>query len=286
MRLAYLGTPTAAVAPLRALVAAGHDVAVVVSRADARRGRGSATSPSPVKAAAQSLGLPVTERLADLVELDPVPDLGVVVAFGRLIRPPVLAVVPMINLHFSLLPRWRGAAPVERAILAGDERTGVCVMAVEEGLDTGGVHRRVEVAVEADETAGELRTRLVEIGTTALVDALAGGLDGLGRAVPQIGEATYAAKLSPAELRLDWHGPAAAVERTVRVGGAWTTFVGRRLKVHRAAVPPTGLTGGLVVPAGDAPVELLEVQPEGRGRMAAAAWARGAHIAPGTRLGP
>ncbi|MEJ7845920.1 MAG: methionyl-tRNA formyltransferase [Acidimicrobiales bacterium] len=283
MRLAYLGTPAAAVAPLRALVTAGHDVKLVVSRADARRGRGSATSPSPVKAAAQTLGLPVTERVADLAELDPVPELGVVVAFGRLIRPPVLAIVPMVNLHFSLLPRWRGAAPVERAILAGDEVTGVCVMAVEEGLDTGGVHRRVEVAIGPDETAEELRARLVEIGTAALVEALA---DGLGPVVPQEGEPTYAAKLTSEELRLDWVGPAAAVHRAVRVGGAWTTVGGRRLKVHGAAVPPTGAADGVVVPAGDGPVELLQVQPEGKGRMAAAAWARGAHLAPGTRLGP
>lgn len=283
MRLAYLGTPTAAVVPLRALVAAGHDVALVVSRADARRGRGSATSPSPVKAAAQTLGLPVTERVADLVELDPAAELGVVVAYGRLIRPPVLAVVPMVNLHFSLLPRWRGAAPVERAILAGDEVTGVCVMAVEEGLDTGGVHRRVEVAIRPDETAEELRGRLVEVGTVALVEALA---DGLGPAVPQEGEPTYAAKLSPDELRLDWEGPAVVVHRAVRVGGAWTMVGGRRLKVHSVAVPPTGAADGLVVAAGDASVELLEVQPEGKGRMAAAAWARGAHVAPGTRLGP
>ncbi|MBA2496063.1 MAG: methionyl-tRNA formyltransferase [Acidimicrobiia bacterium] len=283
MRLAYLGTPAAAVVPLRALVAAGHDVALVVSRADARRGRGSVTSPSPVKAAAQALGLPVTERVADLVELDPVPELGVVVAFGRLIRPPVLAVVPMVNLHFSLLPRWRGAAPVERAILAGDEVTGVCVMAVEEGLDTGGVHRRIEVVIGPDETAEELRGRLVEAGTAALVDALGGGL---GPAVRQEGEPTYAAKLTPDELRLDWDGSVVAVHRAVRVGGAWTTVGGRRLKVHRTAVPPTGAVDGVVVPAGDGSVELLEVQPEGRGRMTAGAWARGAHVAPGTRLDP
>lgn len=282
MRLAYLGTPAAAVPPLQALVAAGHDVALVVSRADARRGRGSATSPSPVKAAAQALGLPVSERVADLVELDPVPALGVVVAFGRLIRPPVLAVVPMVNLHFSLLPRWRGAAPVERAILAGDDVTGVCVMAVDEGLDTGGVHRRVEVAIAPDETAEELRDRLVGVGTAALVEVLA---EGLGPAVPQEGEPTYAAKLTPEELRLDWEGPAAAVHRAVRVGGAWTTVGGRRLKIHRVAVPPTAAADGVVVPAGDGPVELLEVQPEGKGRMTAAAWARGAHLAAGTRLG-
>ena len=123
--------------PLQALVAAGHEVVLVVSQPDKRRGRGGALLPSPVKAAAVELGLPVTERVDDL--LDAGAELGVVVAYGRLIHPHVLAVLPMINLHFSLLPRWRGAAPVERAILAGDPVTGVCVMALEEGLDTGPV---------------------------------------------------------------------------------------------------------------------------------------------------
>jgi len=141
VRLVYLGTPDMAVPPLRALHDAGHDIALVVSGADKRRGRGGATSPSPVKAVALELGLPVTADPDDVLAV--AADLGVVVAYGRIIRPHVLAHLPMVNLHFSLLPRWRGAAPVERAILAGDDRTGVCVMAVEETLDTGGVYARV-----------------------------------------------------------------------------------------------------------------------------------------------
>src|SRR5205807_7717429 len=140
LRLAFLGTPEAAVPPLRALVNAGHDVVLVVTQPDKRRGRGSATMPSPVKAAALELGLPVTERVDDV--LDANVELGVVVAFGRLIKPQVLDKVPMINMHFSLLPRWRGAAPVERAILAGDRETGVAIMQLEEGLDTGPVYAR------------------------------------------------------------------------------------------------------------------------------------------------
>ncbi len=151
-----------AVPTLRAIVDAGHDVALVVTAADKRRGRGSALAPSPVKAAATELGIPVTDRIDDVLELDPPAELGVVVAFGRLIKPHVLAALPMINVHFSLLPRWRGAAPLERAILAGDEVTGVCVMEVEEGLDTGAVYRRAEVAIGADMTADELRVQLVE----------------------------------------------------------------------------------------------------------------------------
>ena len=154
--------------PLRTLVEAGHEVALVVSQPDRRRGRGGQTSPSPVKQAALDLGLAVTDAVDDALGVGA--DLGVVVAFGRLIKPHVLAALPMVNLHFSLLPRWRGAAPVERAILAGDERTGVDLMVVEEGLDTGGVYDRVEVAIGPDETADELRARLATLGADLLVD--------------------------------------------------------------------------------------------------------------------
>jgi methionyl-tRNA formyltransferase len=277
-RLAFLGTPELAVTPLRALVAAGFDVAIVVSQPDRRRGRGSALSPSPVKAAAQDLGLRVTDDVDDLLTAGV--DLGVVVAFGRLIRPHVLAAVPMVNLHFSQLPRWRGAAPVERAILAGDDRTGVDLMVVEEGLDTGGIYARAEVPIGPDDTLEELRDRLVEVGTTLLVEHLSAGL---GTPVPQVGEPVYAAKLDPAELAIDWDGPAVDVHRLVRLGGAWTTHGGRRLKVWRTHVPPLG--DGPVVPAADGPVELVEVQPEGKARMDAAAWANGAHWTAGDRLG-
>jgi methionyl-tRNA formyltransferase len=277
-RLAYLGTPDLAVPPLRALVADGVEVALVVSQPDRRRGRGSGLSPSPVKAAALELGLPVTDRVEDLLKVE-VP-LGVVVAFGRLIKSSVLAAVPMVNLHFSLLPRWRGAAPVERAILAGDERTGVDLMALEEGLDTGGVYRRQEVAIGPDETVEQLRDRLVVVGTPLLLEALA---DGLGPAHPQVGEPTYADKIDPAELQIDWSGPAIQVHRVVRVGGAWTTHRGRRLKVWATQVPPRG--DGPVVAAGDGRVELVEVQPEGKARMPARDWARGARWSAADGLG-
>jgi methionyl-tRNA formyltransferase len=263
--LAFLGTPEVAVPPLRALVAAGHDVALVVTRADAKRGRGGATSPSPVKAAATELGLPVSESVDDVVALDPPAELGVVVAFGRIIRPHVLAALPMVNLHFSLLPRWRGAAPVERAILAGDQVTGVCVMDVEEGLDTGGVHARAEVPIGPDETASELRARLVAIGTELLLGVLSGGL---GVPEPQVGEPVYAAKVDPSELEIDWSRRPEEVHRLVRLGGAWTTHGGKRLKVWRTALDPDGR------------LAILEVQPEGKPRMPARAWANGAHPAP------
>lgn len=277
-RLAYLGTPELAVRPLRALVEAGFEVGLVVSQPDRRRGRGSSLLPSPVKAAALELGLPVTAQVDDV--LDSEVDLGVVVAFGRIIKPHVLEAVPMVNLHFSLLPRWRGAAPVERAILAGDERTGVDLMVVEEGLDTGAVYARAELAIGPDETLAELRARLTAAGTDLLVRELG---TGLGEPAAQTGEPTYAAKIDPAELQIDWSRSAVDVHRLARIGGAWTTHMGKRLKVLRTAVPPSG--DGPQVPAGDGPVELVEVQPEGRAAMAAAAWANGARWSPGDRLG-
>ena len=200
-RLVFLGTPAMAVPPLRALVAAGFDVALVVTRPDKRRGRGSETAPSPVKAAAVELGLPVTHRVDDALDVGA--DLGVVVAYGALVKPHVLAELPMVNLHFSLLPRWRGAAPVERALLAGDAETGVCVMQLEEGLDTGPVFACETVPIGADETAAELRARAGRRRAPALLVAT---LDGGPRTTPepQAGEPTYAAKLEPDDLRLDW----------------------------------------------------------------------------------
>lgn len=261
MRLVYLGTPAMAVPPLEALVAAGHEVALVVTGADKRRGRGAATSPSPVKAAAERLGVPVSHTVDDVLVVGA--DLGVVVAFGRIVKPHVLAELPMVNLHFSLLPRWRGAAPVERALLAGDEVTGVCVMAVEEGLDTGGVYARVEVPIGSSATADDLRRELVEVGTELLIDTLG---TGLGEPEPQQGEPTYAAKIDPAELRIDWTRPVEQIGRLVRLGGAWTTFRGARFKIHEAEV-----ADGRLVPT--------VVQPEGKPRMAYDAWRNGARPA-------
>jgi methionyl-tRNA formyltransferase len=254
---------------LHALVDAGHEVALVVSQPDRRRGRGSALSPSPVKAAALDLGLPVTDAVDDALTVGA--DLGVVVAFGRLIKPHVLAELPMVNLHFSLLPRWRGAAPVERAILAGDDRTGVDLMVVEEGLDTGGVYARAEVPIGPDDTAEQLRARLAELGAELLVTNLA---QGLGEPVPQRGEVTYAHKIEPDDLAIDWAAPAAVIHRVVRVGGAWTTHDGSRLKVWRTALTPPA-RDGVEVPTGDRGIWLVEVQPEGRRRMPARAWANG-----------
>jgi methionyl-tRNA formyltransferase len=286
-RLVYLGSPDAAVPPLRALVDAGFDIRLVVSQPDRKRGRGGALLPSPVKAAALELGLPVSDRVDDVLEVGA--ELGVVVAFGKLVKPHVLEQLPMVNLHFSLLPRWRGAAPVERALLAGDTETGVGVMQLEAGLDTGGLHAEERVPIGPEETADELRARLVAVGTELLVRTLTAGL---GEPVPQVGEPTYAAKLDPAELEIDWTRPATEVHRLVRLGRAWTTFRGKRLKVLAArlapaagAVPGPGAVDGLLVGTAEGALEVVTVQPEGKGPQAASDWRNGSRPQPGERLG-
>ena len=286
MKLAFLGTPEVAAGTLRALLGAGHEVPVVVTRPDARRGRGGAASASPVKAAAEALGLPVAYTPAAVIGCGA--ELGVVVAYGRLVKPDVLAAVPMVNIHFSLLPRWRGAAPVERAVLAGDGTTGVCLMALEEGLDTGPVYACAATPIGPEETADELRRRLGEMGNELLVKGLC---EGLGDPRPQVGEPTYAAKVGPGELRLDFSQPAELCQRVTRLGRAWTTWRGRRLLVHRARARsdlgglPAGEVRGAMVGTADGALELVVVQPEGKPPMDAAAWARGAHLVPGERLG-
>jgi len=317
-RVVYLGTPEAAVAPLRTLVDAGHDVALVVSRPDKRRGRGGTLVPSPVKAAAVELGLRVTDRLDDSVEVGA--ELGVVVAYGRIVPVAVLERLPMVNLHFSLLPRWRGAAPVERAVLEGDAETGVCLMAVEPGLDTGGIYAEDDTAIDEDESVDELRARLVTIGCRLLEEHLGAGVAGLPVPRDQVGTPSYAEKIRPEELELQWQLPAYQLRRVVRLGRAWTTFRGKRLRVLRAAsgtaadgtapddtlgagsggadapsagapgapaspAAPGELDGDLVAAGEGSRLRLVTVQPEGRQPMDAASWLRGARPAPGERLG-
>ena len=283
-RLVFLGTPPEAVPFLEALATAGFDVALAVTRPDKRRARRAAPTPSPVKAAAQSRGIPISSDVDDA--LDANADLGVVVAFGQIIKPHVLDRLAMVNVHFSLLPRWRGAAPVERAILAGDQTAGVCLMEVAEGLDTGRIYRRVEVPIAPDATAASLRVEMVDIAVPTLVEALR---DGLGPAEPQQGEPVYAAKVTRDELRIDWQQKAEHAHRQVRVGGAWTTWRGKTLKVWSArpvggSLPPGELDGTLVG-AGDGQLRLVEVQAEGKSRQAAEDWLRGARPMPGDQLG-
>lgn len=290
MRLAYLGSPEVAVGPLQALHDAGHEVVLVVTNPPRRRHRRSDPTPTPVGVRAAELGIPVTHDPNDI--LDTATDLGVVVAFGRIIDSQLLSRVSMVNLHFSLLPRWRGAAPVERAILAGDDTTGVCVMEVAEELDTGGIYARAEVAITDDMTAPELRSVLAERGTALLVEALSGPL---GEPEPQAENGvTYAEKIRSEDLRLDWDRSAEELARVVRVGGAWTTLSGRRLKILQAE-PIVGpeASGGrehgalehTAVVCAEGSLRLEQVQPEGRAAMDAESFLNGARLGPDARLG-
>lgn len=283
----FLGTPDTAVPTLESLVGAGFDVALVVTAPDKRRGRRSEPTPTPVKAAAVEMGLAVTHDVAEAGDVGA--DLGVVVAFGQILRRDLLARLPMINLHFSLLPRWRGAAPVERALMAGDEATGVCVMGVEEGLDTGAVYARAELPIRRTATADALATQLAGIGAALLTRTVR---DGLSNPQPQVGEPTYAHKIGPEDLELRWDRSADELDRVVRVGGAWTTRADQRLKVHRSRPWPKEVGPGQIgslhgerVTTGVGTLELLEVQPEGKGRLAFSAWANGARPVDGEILG-
>jgi methionyl-tRNA formyltransferase len=292
-RLVFLGTPDAAVAPLRTLVDAGHDVALVVSRPDRRRGRGGSLVPSPVKIAATELGLEVSDSLEGVLDVGA--SLGAVVAYGRIIPAAVLDRLPMVNLHFSLLPRWRGAAPVERAILEDDAETGVCLMAVEAGLDTGGIYAEAGTAIGEEETADELRSRLVAMGCRLLELHLRDGFAGLPIPRDQAGTPSYAEKIDPGELEIHWDQPAAQIRRLIRLGRAWTTFRRRRLGILRAAAASDGvrtsgdpgqLHGTDVTAGNGSSLRLVTVQPEGKRPMDAGDWLRG--VRPGTdeRLGP
>jgi len=301
VRVIFLGSPEEAILALDGLHGAGHDIALVVTQPDRRRSRGGGADPSPVKRRALEIGLPVVtpnrcaEALPDIQAAGA--DLGVVVAFGQLIPTPVLEAVPhgYVNVHFSLLPRWRGAAPVERAIMAGDEETGVCLMQLEAGLDTGPVYACEQIPITPADTAGDLRRRLAVDGARLLVE----WIDRIPHEVPasQEGEPTYASKLSVDEFHVDWNRPAAEIARLVMAGnpkpGAWTTAGGRRLKLLRARAEPDGaapsagaLPGSLVgrarVATAAGVLLLEEVQPETKPAMAAQAWAAGFR---GDRLG-
>ncbi len=288
MRVVFLGTPADAVPPLRALVRAGHDVSLVVTQPDRRRSRGRGADPTSVKVAASELGLRVLtpSRAREVIEdvRSSYAQLGVAVAFGQLLPPALLEALPhgFVNVHFSLLPRWRGAAPVERAILAGDAEAGVSLMRIEEGLDTGGVYAFASTPIGQDETAGELRARLTELGTELLLEHLPRIPE--TEPTPQQGEPTYAEKLSVDEFRIDPRRPADELARLVRAGnprpGAWMVAGGKRVKVWRAHAESGEGTAGAIQPPATIVTEhgalrLEEVQPEGRPRMPAEAWLAG-----------
>lgn len=285
----FLGTPEVAVEHLESLVASGIAVELVVTRPDVRRGRGSEVSASPVKIAAQKLGISVSHEVSDVLKIATrKPNLlGVVVAFGELIPIQVLSHVPMVNVHFSLLPRWRGAAPVERAILAGDEKTGVCIMRVVEKLDEGEVYVRQELAISDDDDVNSLRSKLNNVAITLLLNKIKNGFD---HGAAQTGETIYAKKIKTADLQIDWSQSSNQILRQVRVGGAFTFVNGRRIKIVRGKLV-TGVSrdfesgqlceiskSSCCVATGDGAVSIVEVQPEGKSAMPVEEWLKGARL--------
>ena len=285
MRLAFLGTPEAAVVALHALVDAGHDVAIVVTRPDRRRGRGATLSPSPVKRAALELGLAVSHDLGDVDGASV--ERGIVVAYGAMVPAALLAEVPMLNVHFSLLPRWRGAAPVARAILAGDEETGVDIMGLEPTLDTGPIYAEVRTTI-ADKTLSELTDELARAGASALLEVLSRE-DLLAHPRAQSGDVSYAAKLTKESYRLDPSMGADLAARVVRLERSHIRVGARRLRLCRARiVDDVGRAGtlsrgaeGVVVHFATGSLLLEQVQPEGKRPMDSSAWWAGARLADG-----
>lgn len=300
MRLVFAGTPDAAVPSLRRLAASGHDVALVVTRPDAPLGRKRVITPSPVAQAADELGIPTmkTARLdADATAriLAAEPELGVIVAYGGLVREPLLSgpAHGWINLHFSLLPRWRGAAPVQHALIAGDTETGAAVFQLVPDLDAGDVYAEVRTPIPEDATAADLLAALAESGGDLLVRVVEDIADGTAVATPQIGEATLAPKLTVEDGVLDFSLPASAVLSRLRgvtpEPGASTTVAGARLKILAAHAAPEGvdaLPAGSLAFAGKrvlvgtatTPIVLERVQPAGKGAMAAGDWWRGLRL--------
>ena len=297
MRLVFAGTPAPAVPSLRRLAASAHDIAAVITRQDAPLGRKRVLTPSPVATAAEDLGLPVirADRLdaavtAEIAALEP--DLGVIVAYGGLVREPLLSAPAhgWINLHFSLLPRWRGAAPVQHALIAGDARTGASVFQLVPELDAGDVFGELAFDVPPNATAGDLLASLADDGAGLLSDVVDAIAAGVAVARPQQGDTTYASKLGDDDGRIRWDEPASAVLGRIRgvtpEPGAHTTIDGARFKVLAVAPAPDDAPSlapgafalhGKQVIAGtaSAPITLETVQPAGKGAMRAADWWRG-----------
>ncbi|WP_018570186.1 methionyl-tRNA formyltransferase [Streptomyces sp. PsTaAH-124] len=309
MKLVFAGTPEVAVPALDALIASGrHEVAAVVTRPDAPAGRGRRLVASPVADRAEEAGIEVLkparprdpdfqQRLREIA-----PDCCPVVAYGALLPPSALEIPAhgWVNLHFSLLPAWRGAAPVQHSLMAGDEITGASTFLIEEGLDSGPVYGTVTELIRPTDTSGDLLTRLAFAGAGLLGATMDGIEDGSLKAVPQPAEGvTLAPKITVEDARVDWSAPALRVDRVVRgctpAPGAWTTFRGERLKLIQVAPVPQRIDlapGALAVGKNDVrvgtgsyAVELLWVQAQGKKPMRAADWARGARITEGETLG-
>jgi methionyl-tRNA formyltransferase len=307
MRLAFLGTPDIAAACLDALAKAGHEVAAVYAQPPAPRGRGQAVRPSPVQALAETLGLPVRTpaSMRDPAEVEAFRalhlDAAVVVAYGQILPREVLEAPRLgaFNLHASLLPRWRGAAPIQRALMAGDTETGVQVMRMTEGLDEGPILSTARLAIAPDETAGTLHDRMAEAGAALLVTSLANIAAGRAVETPQAAEgATYARKISARTARLRWTRTSAELDCKIRglspFPGAWFEAPGPRGPVRVKALlsraeagsgaPGEVLDDALLVATGEGAVRLLRLQREGRGPQDAADFLRGLPLPSGTKL--
>jgi methionyl-tRNA formyltransferase len=306
VRVVFAGTPETAVPSLDALIGSRHEVVAVVTRPDAPSGRGKKLTPSPVAVRAAELGIE-TLKPRRLREVDFVarlaaiaPDCCPVVAYGALLPQSVLDLPPYgwVNLHFSLLPAWRGAAPVQHAILAGEEVTGATTFRIVLELDAGPTYAMIEEPIRPEDTAGELLARLADRGARLLVRTLDGIEEGTLQPQPQpAAEVSYASKITVPDAEIDWSRPAAAIDRLIRAcnpaPGAWTTFHGQRFKINSARLTDLGLPAGglevgkhsVLVGTADRALELVEVQPQGKRPMAAADWARGVDFGDHTMLG-
>ena len=301
MRVVFMGTPEFSVPVLDALVEAGHEVACVYCQPPRPAGRGKKDRPSPVQARAAALGLEVrhpvslkpAEAQAEFAALKA--DVAVVVAYGLILPQPVLDAPRRgcLNIHASLLPRWRGAAPIHRAIMAGDTETGICIMQMEAGLDTGPVLLRATTPIGAEDTTAALHDRLSALGAQLIVTAL-DRLDSLEpQPQPEAG-VTYAAKIDKAEARIDWTRPAEQVDRQIRglspCPGAWCEIGGERVKLlasrltHGQGRPGEVLDAALTVACGTGAVQLTQLQRAGKGAQDADTFLRGHPVAPGTLL--
>jgi methionyl-tRNA formyltransferase len=296
MRVLFAGTPAVAVPSLERLLDAGFDVVAVLTREDAPVGRRRILTPSPVAARAAELGLPVIranriDAAATAAIAETRPDAAAIVAYGGLVPPAALAIPPhgWINLHFSLLPAWRGAAPVQHSVITGDELTGASTFRLEQGLDTGPVYGTMTEAVRPEDTSGDLLQRLSQSGAVLLAQTLLAVAAGRAVAVPQSGDVSLAPKLSLTDGQVDWRQPALAIRRRINgvtpEPGAWTMLDGQRFKLGPVRLrqdrgelaPGQVLLGkaGVLVGTGSCAVELGHVQPAGKKMMAAADWARG-----------
>ncbi len=303
MRLAFMGTPDFALAALEALASAGHDIAAVYSQPPRPSGRGHKPRPSVVQEFARARGIPAHTPLSLRDDVEQAAfaalklDVAVVAAYG-LILPPAILQAPRLgclNIHASLLPRWRGAAPIQRAILAGDSKTGITIMQMDQGLDTGAILLNESTPIAEDDTGGKLHDRLAAMGASLIVAALDRLASGQLQPVAQPSDGvTYAAKLTREEERLDWRGKARELARQVRAfspaPGAWCEVAGERLKVlaaeavDRAGPPGTVLDDRLTIACGEGALRLLSVQRPGKAAMPADAFLRGYRLIAGTVL--